>query len=80
MYSEAHCLKNSLLDFYAYRAEYSTEAGIAELNFQFETQFKVVNNILLRLPDNTVPRIFPTYSHDPRGPNFSQYCKYQLLR
>lgn len=27
-----------------------------------------------------VSRIFPTYSSNPRGPNFPQYCKYQLLR
>ena len=27
-----------------------------------------------------VPRIFPTYSSNPKGPNFAQYCKYQLLR
>ena len=27
-----------------------------------------------------IPRIFPTYSSNPKGPNFAQYCKYQLLR
>ena len=27
-----------------------------------------------------VPRIFPTYSSNPKGLNFAQYCKYQLLR
>ena len=25
-------------------------------------------------------RIFPTYSPNPKGPNFGLYCKYQLLR
>ena len=75
------CSNNSLLDVYANRAQYNNAKDTAELNFvQFATQFKVVNNKLTRLPDNVVPRIFPTYSCNPRGPNFSQYCKYQLLR
>ena len=53
----------------------------AKLNFvQFATQFKVVNKKLVTLPDNVVPRIFPTYSSIPRASNFPQYCKYQLLR
>jgi hypothetical protein len=75
------CSNNSLLDVYANRAQYKNAKDTAELNFvQFATQFKVVNNKLTRLPNNVVPRIFPTYSCNPRGPNFSQYCKYQLLR
>ena len=53
----------------------------AKLNFvQFATQFKVVDKKLTKLPDNVVPRIFPTYSSNPKGPNFAQYCKCQLLR
>ena len=32
------------------------------------------------LPANVVPKIFPTYSSNPKGPNFALYCKYQLLR
>ena len=47
---------------------------------QFATTYKVVNNELTKLPENVVPRIFPTYSSNPKGPNFSLYCKYQLLR
>ena len=27
-----------------------------------------------------IPRIFPTYSPNPKGANFGLYCKYQLLR
>ena len=30
--------------------------------------------------ENVIPRIFPTYSPNPKGSNFSLYCKYQLLR
>ena len=47
---------------------------------QFATTYKVVNNELTKLPENVVPRIFPTYSPNPKGPNFGLYCKYQLLR
>ena len=75
------CSNNSLLDVYANHTQYSSANDTNKLNFvQFATQFKVVNKKLTRLPDNVVPRIFPTYSPNPTGPNFSQYCKYQLLR
>ena len=76
------CCSNSLLDVYANRAQYDSPGiNTAKLNFvQFATQFKVVDKKLTKLPDNVVPRIFPTYSSNPKGPNFAQYCKYQLLR
>ena len=75
------CSSNSLLDVYANRAQYNSATATAKLNFvQFATQFKVVNNKLTRLPDNVIPRIFPNYSCNPKGANFPQYCKYQLLR
>ena len=51
------------------------------MNFvQFATMYKVVNNQLVKLPENVIPRIFPTYSSNPKGQNFGLYCKYQLLR
>ena len=51
------------------------------MNFvQFATTYKVVNNKLTKLPENIIPRIFPTYSTNPQSPNFGFYCKYQLLR
>ena len=66
---------------YANRAQYNSAIATAKLNFvQFATQFKVVNNKLKRLPDNVIPRIFRNYSCNPKGANFRQYCKYQLLR
>ena len=76
------CCSNSLLDVYANHAQYDSPGiNTAKLNFvQFATQFKVVDKKLTKLPDNVVPRIFPTYSSNPKGPNFAQYCKYQLLR
>ena len=42
--------------------------------------YKLVNAKLTKLSDNVIPRIFPTYSCNPNGPNFALYCKYQLLR
>lgn len=32
------------------------------------------------MPENVIPKVFPTYSFNPRGANFALYCKYQLLR
>ena len=51
------------------------------MNFvQLATTYMVVNEELAKLPDNVIPRIFPTYSPYPKGPSFGHYCKYQLLR
>ena len=75
------CSSNSLLDVYANRAQYNCANLTVKLNFvQFATQFKVVNNKLTRVSDDVIPRIFLNCSCNPRGPNFAQYCKYQLLR
>ena len=73
---------DSLLDVYAKRAKYvDTIPDIIAINFiTFATNYKVVNNKLTAQPKNTVPRIFPTYSPNNKGPNFPLYCKYHLLR
>ena len=69
------------LDVYANREQYESSQNIINMNFvQFATTYKVVNNELTKLPENIIPRIFPTYSPNPKGPNFGLYCKYQLLR
>ncbi|CAB3991986.1 ATP-dependent DNA helicase PIF1 [Paramuricea clavata] len=51
------------------------------MNFvQFARTYKAFNNELTKFSENVIPRIFPTYSPNPKGPNFGLYCKYQLLR
>ena len=51
------------------------------MNFvQFPFTYKIVNSKLTKLPDNVIPRIFPTHSCNPKGPNFALYFKYRLLR
>ena len=66
---------------YANREQYDSSENIKNMNFvQFATTYKVVNNELTKLPENIIPRIFPTYSPNPKGQNFGLYCKYQLLR
>ena len=74
--------KDSLVDVYAKRAQYAeTIPDIISLNFiSFATKYKLVNNKLSTQPYNTIPRIFPVYSSNAKGPNFGLYCKYQLLR
>ncbi|XP_028405258.1 uncharacterized protein LOC114527764 [Dendronephthya gigantea] len=75
------CTEHSLLDVYANRQQYSTSSEVHNMNFvQFVTTYKVVNEALTKLSPNVIPRIFPTYSLNPKGPNFGLYCKYQLLR
>ena len=81
------CTNYSLLDVYASREnnmnvkQYESPKDIINMNFvQFATTYEIVNNELTKLPENIIPRIFPTYSPNPKGPNFGLYCKYQLLR
>jgi hypothetical protein len=66
---------------YANPHQYESSNEIVSINFvQFVSKYKVVNNELKNLPENVVPRIFATYSPNPKGPNYGLYCKYQLLR
>ena len=75
------CTDSSLLDVYANREQYSNSSDVISMNFvEFATTFKVVNGKLTNLPPNVIPRIFPTYSSNPKGANFPAYCEYQLLR
>ena len=73
---------DSLLDVYAKRAFYAESIpDIMTLNFiNFATKYKTINNKLTPQPESTVPRVFPVYSSNKKGPNFSLYCKYQLLK
>ena len=78
---DTSCTNNSLLDVYANREQYDNSPEIMNLNFlQFATKYKLVNAKLTKLPENVIPRIFPTYSSNFKGPNFTLNCKYQLLR
>ena len=43
-------------------------------------KYRLVNGKLVDQPDNVVPRVYPTYSSNPKSTNFGLYCKYQLLR
>ena len=75
------CTDYSLLDVYANQEQYKCSQNVMNMNFvEFATTYKAPNNELTKLPENVIPRIFPTYSPNPKGPNFGLYCKYQLLR
>ena len=73
---------DSLLDVYAKRAFYAeTVPNIMKLNFiTFATKYKLVNTKLVAQVENAILRVFPVYSSNNKGPNFSLYCKYQLIR
>ena len=73
---------DSLLDVYATRAVYAKEIpNILNLNFiSFATKYKCINKKLAAQAHNSVVRVFPVYSSNNKGPNFSLYCKYQLIR
>ena len=70
------CTDNSLLDAYENRDKYDNSSEVVNMNFhEFATKFKIINNKLHRQPDNVVPRIFPTYSPNPKGKNYPLYCQ-----
>lgn len=46
----------------------------------YANRAQYVDKKFTKLPDNVVPRTFPTYSFNPNGPNFAQYCKYQASK
>ena len=77
-----NCTKDSLLDLYAKRIMFcSSFPDVMDLNFfEFATKFKAKKGKLEQQSPNVVPRIFPTYSPNPKGENYSLYCKYQLLK
>lgn len=51
------------------------------VNFaEFVEKFKLVKGKLVHQSQNKVPNIFPNYSPNPKGENYSLYCKYQLLK
>ena len=73
---------DSLLDAYAERDKYqgTVACDLCNLNFlQFAMKYRLVNGKLVDQPDNVVPRVYPTYSSNPKSTNFGLYCKYQLL-
>ena len=67
----------SLLDVYAEREKYqdTVKCDLRNLNFlHFAIKYKPVNGKLIDQPDNLVPRVFPTYSSNPKSTNFGLYC------
>ena len=74
---------DSFLNVYARRQQYQTSAkqDLTALHFlEFVTNYKFSNGKLINQPDNIIPRVFPTYSSNPKGPNYGLYCKHQLIR
>jgi hypothetical protein len=75
------CTDDSLVDVYANRQQYDSSQAVMNMNFtQFATTNQVINQKLTKLSENVIPRIFPTYSPNPKGLKFGLYCEYQLLR
>lgn len=74
--------KDSFLDIYAQWKQFVQDLpDIMSMNFlDFATHYKVTNGKLQKQPDNIVPNVFPEYSPNPKGQNFSMFCKCQLLK
>ena len=74
--------KLSILDHYATREKFINSIdNIMSLNFvQFISKYLVQVDKIFPRKNEVIVRTFPTFSSNPSGPNFSQYCKFQLLR
>ena len=72
---------DSFLDIYAQRKQFVQDLpDVMSMNFlDFATHYKVTHGKLQKKPDNIVPNVFPEYSPNPKGQNFSMFCKFQLL-
>lgn len=56
-----------------------SSSEVMNLNFvEFATRFKVVSGKLTKIPENVITKVFPTYLSNPRGQNFTLFCKHQL--
>ena len=46
----------------------------------FVSKYTIKKGKLVNQTSNVVPRVFPNYSSNPKGTNYSMFCKYQLLK
>ena len=78
----APCTDDCVLDTYAKRLQFERDfPDIRNVNFaEFVEKYKLMKGKLVNQSANIVPRIFPNYSPNPKGENYSLYCKYQLLK
>ena len=76
-----HCTKDSLLDTYAKRINFKSEfPSIMNVNLiDFVSNYALKKGNLVKQSCKVVPQVFPTCSSNPRGDNYSLFCKYQLL-
>ena len=60
---------------------YASRDSLPNLNLiQFVSQYSYYRGELRKRPKTVIVRTFPTYSSDPHGVNYGQYCRYQLIK
>ena len=68
-------LPQSILDHYAQRE------GLSDTNlYNFAANYTVVKGRLRKRNSPVVVRTFPCYSSNPHSEQYSQHCKYQLMK
>ena len=74
--------ETSLLDLYAKRKMFETDhPGISNCNFvQFASNYFKTKLSIAKRTCPVVLKTFPTYSSNPKNPNYGLFCRYQLLR
>ena len=69
-------LETSILDSYASRNDSLSSYNL----YQFLANYTIVRGKLCKRSTPVVVRTFPTYSSNPQGEKYAQYCRIQLLK
>ena len=75
--------KLSIVEYYAQRTQYtSTDKAVKEMSLlQYSSHFYVhVNGSVKERKTQVIVRTYPSYSSNPKGKHYPQYCKYQLIK
>ena len=74
--------KLSIIEFYAQRAQCEpTNQAVSQMSLlQYSSHFYVHNNSVKERKTPVIVRTYPSYSSNPKGKHYPQYCKYQLIK
>ena len=75
--------KLSIVQFYSQRCQHGSnnDDRVMQMNLlTYSSHFYVHNNALKERKTEVIVRTYPSYSSNPRGKHYPQYCKYQLIK
>ena len=73
------CLEQSDLEIYAKRSTYAQNLQLTNF-IDFFSKFEMKGNKISLRKEAVIVRTIPSFSSNPEGCNYDQYCKFQLLK